>query len=439
MAAFHLFWTGNDDSAVALAKSQAEKDRLFGQLTSAQDALRRVMTGIDDDVSRVDVEDAMERVDETLSELSRQYDARAAQLRDVRNLIVESTDALSKHATRANHSQAMLDRFQLLDRKYVSDLEQLGALDEGVAHFAALEAVPCPICATPVELHVGPPDLGKRAPVNYRKAVAAESRKIVGLRAGLLHSIETERRRLDEATQNAEVLKTRLRELEKEEARRISGARVEFMADPKELALRRSELAAQLGAFDEKERLEVEIGRLKQLRVSKSAPIAREAGEPATAVAKIVKSLLVEWGFDDVQHVKLDTGECDLIIDNRARLSYGAGKRGIFLTALTIALMKHSLEVGNPHLGVVVIDSPLKAYADPDSTEDRALPTRTLTDRFYAWLSEWSGPGQIIVVENEKINATTASALRPNEFTRRNDSGRAGFYLASVAPMQNER
>lgn len=435
MAAFHLFLTGDDDSAVALAKSQAEKDRLFGQLTSAQDALRRVMAGIDRDVTRVDVEGAIERVDETLSELSRQYDARAAQLRDVRGRIVESMDALRKHATRASHSRAMLDRFQLLDRKYVSDLERLGALDEGVAHFAALDAVPCPICATPIELHVAPPDLGKRVPGSYRKAVAAESQKILGLRAGLLHSIAIEQGRFDDATKQADLLKGRLRELEKEEAVRISGARVEFQADPKELAVRRSELAAQLGAFDEKGRLEGEIGRLKQLRVSKTAPINREAGETAKAVAAYVKWLLGEWGFDDVQHVTLDTGECDLIIDDRARLSYGAGKRGIFLTALTIGLMKHALETGNPHLGLVVIDSPLKAYADPESTEDRALPTRTLTDRFYGWLSTWNGPGQIVIAENEKIQAATRDVLKPIEFSRRNDVGRAGFYPKSAIPM----
>ncbi|AJY62446.1 hypothetical protein [Burkholderia glumae] len=331
MAAFHLFLTGDDDSAVALAKSQAEKDRLFGQLTSAQDALSRVMTGIDLDATRVNVEGAIERVDEALSELSRQYDARAAQLRGVRGQIVESTDALRKHATRANHSQAMLDRFELLDQKYVSDLERLGALDEGVAHFAALDAVPCPLCSTPIELHVAPTDLGKRAPGSYRKAVAAESQKIAGLRAGLLHSIAIEQRRFADATEQANLIRGRLRELEKEEARRISGTRVEFQADPKELAVRRSELAAQLGAFDEKERLEAEIERLKKLRVSRAAPITREAGEPAKAVAGVVKSMLVDWGFDDVHQVTLDTGECDLVINDRPRLSYGAGKRGIFL------------------------------------------------------------------------------------------------------------
>ncbi|CAG9164515.1 hypothetical protein [Cupriavidus pampae] len=436
IAAFHLFLTGNDDSAVALIQSKSEKDRLFGQLTSAQDALKRVMAGVDSNTKRTDVEDAIERVDETLSAMTRQYDARAAQLRDIRGQILTSAEELRGHVTRVNHSKAMLERFQLLDQKYVSDLERLGALNEGVAHFAALAPTPCPLCATPIELHGASHDLGNKVPGRYRKAVAAEAEKIAGLRAGLLHSIGTEESRLADARQEASQVRGELGRLEQEEAKSISGTRVEFAGNPKELALRRSELAAQLSAFDEQARLEGEIDRLKGMRVTKAAPISREASEQAGAVANIVQSLLVEWGFDDVQHVSLDTEACDLTINNRPRLSYGAGKRGIFLTALTIGLMQHALQRGNPHLGVVMIDSPLKAYADPELMEaERALASHTLTEKFYGWLSTWDGPGQIVVAENEKIDADVAAVLNPIEFTRRNDQGRAGFYLTSTMPL----
>lgn len=125
-----------------------------------------------------------------------------------------------------------------------------------------------------------------------------------------------------------------------------------------------------------------------------------------------------------MHQVALDMAACDLVINNRPRLSYGAGKRGIFLTALTISLMKHALEAGHPHLGLVVVDSPLKAYADPESTEDRALPTDTLTNKFYSWLLTWNGPGQIVFAENEEIQPATAAVLKPVEFTRRNELGR---------------
>ncbi|KAF7963372.1 hypothetical protein AWV80_10620 [Cupriavidus sp. UYMU48A] len=301
IAAFHLFLTGNDDSAVALIQSKSEKDRLFGQLTSAQDALKRVMAGVDSNTKRVDVEDAIERVDETLSAMTRQYDARAAQLRDIRGQILVSTDELRGHVTRVNHSMAMLEWSQLLDQKYVSDLERLGALNEGVAHFAALAPTPCPLCATPVEMHSARHDLGNKAPDRYRNAVAAEAEKIAGLRAGLLHSISTEERRLGDAMQQASQVRGELARLEREEEQRINGTRVEFAGHPRELALRRSELAAQLGAFDEQARLLGEIDRLKRMRVTKAAPISREASEQAAAVAAFVQSLLVNWGFDDVK------------------------------------------------------------------------------------------------------------------------------------------
>jgi predicted nucleotidyltransferase len=41
-----------------------------------------------------------------------------------------------------------------------------------------------------------------------------------------------------------------------------------------------------------------------------------------------------------------------------------------------------------------------------------------------------------VVVENEKIRASTAEVLKPIVFTRRNDLGRAGFYLKSVLPLE---
>lgn len=85
------------------------------------------------------------------------------------------------------------------------------------------------------------------------------------------------------------------------------------------------------------------------------------------------------------------------------RLDFGAGKRAVFLAALTIAVMAHSVEAKHPHLGFVVIDSPLKSYADPKSKEQRDVAASTVTDQFYLWLSRWSGSGQVVILENQDI------------------------------------
>lgn len=63
IASFNLFLTGSDDTSIQLRKSTAEVERIKGQLTSAEDAYRRIQAGLPSDVVRADVSDALERVD----------------------------------------------------------------------------------------------------------------------------------------------------------------------------------------------------------------------------------------------------------------------------------------------------------------------------------------------------------------------------------------
>ncbi|MFZ6755239.1 hypothetical protein ACO0KY_17900 [Undibacterium sp. Dicai25W] len=438
-AAFHLFLTGTDDSSIALTKSKAEQDRAAGALSSAEDGIRRALAGIPTNTDRKETVEALERVDQILNEMTKQYELRAHSLKAIRQQIVDKTEALATESARMKHSASMLERFELLFEKYDSDLNRLNAIDEGVAYFQALHKAPCPLCGTEIEQNVLNGQPNAKATDKYRIAVAAEANKIRALRSGLLNSLEHERVRLQAIERNVREFIQTLDELEHQEERQLKGARIEFEGDPKTLAMRRSELSAILNLFDEVERLHIEIEKLKSSKQKKTAPISRDGGNAAAEVASHAKSMLIDWGFKDITSVRLDTDECDLYINERERLSYGAGKRGLFLTALTIALMRHSLKCGFPHLGVVVIDSPLKAYADQDPSEsDKSIgdvPLAAVKDNFYAWLAGWAGPGQIILLENEKISAETAEVLKPIQFTRRNDQGRAGFYLKSVEPL----
>lgn len=314
--------------------------------------------------------------------ITSQYETRAASLRAVREQIAQIGEQVSQASAEERHSASMVERFELLDKKYASDLERLGATSEGISFFEALPNVPCPLCGTPAESQVDPSNLRPDAPRKYRAAIAAEASKILALREGLVSSLTQERNRFQSRHQKAEALTSELRGLERREARIVNAARVEFSADPRTLAERHSELTAQLGILDELDRLNAEIDRLNAQKVRKRVPVARDAGSSSKAVADIAKSLLSEWGFTDIQSVEVDTTECDLRIDGRARLSFGAGKRAIFLCALIVALLRHAMENGHPHLGIAVIDSPLKAYADP-TQEDRGVPAATVTENFY--------------------------------------------------------
>jgi len=63
----------------------------------------------------------------------------------------------------------------------------------------------------------------------------------------------------------------------------------------------------------------------------------------------------------------------------------------------------------------------------------------TVTEKFYGWLAEFSGRGQVIVLENERISAQTAEILRPIEFTGLPGVGRSGFYPhRAIAPSSSQ-
>lgn len=83
------------------------------------------------------------------------------------------------------------------------------------------------------------------------------------------------------------------------------------------------------------------------------------------------------------------------------------------------------------------LDSPLKAYADPTRTVNPDVSVSTVTQRFYSWLATWNGPGQIVILENEKIDPATADVLRPLQFTGLNTEGRPGFYPRSIPKLSD--
>lgn len=420
VAAFHVCLTGNDDSAVVLSQSKAEKDRISGRIFSAEEGIKRALSGIPPEANKEEVLKALGRVDEALTIVTEQYETRAKQLREIRSKLNETTSRFKTISSELTQSQTMLDRFNLLNAKYESDLERLGAINEGTAFYQTLDVILCPVCGSDFDQHQN----SLHSPQQYRVAVSAEVKKIFELQSGLLESIKAENIRLFAKRNMANQIQSELTQLENLEKNATMGLRVEFTSDPRELALRRSDLSSQLNLFEEIERLKIEIDNLKLSKRSKPSKLTRDAYQSAIDVAAYAKNLLSSWGFKDINSVRLDTDSCDLIINERERLSYGAGRRALYLSALSIAFLIHSSTNNYPHLGFVVIDSPLKAYADPDSSEVKEIPVATITQGFYSWLALFDGPGQIIILENEKVPNSILNQFRPIQF----GSDRPGFY-----------
>ncbi len=430
-AAFNVFLTGKDDAAIVLAPTSEEKNRLKGELTTIERDIGRVKNELPKERTSKEVQDALERVDLTLSLLSEQQSERAKEVRTIRQELAEIANGLRKAEALQSYASAMVSRFELLDEKYASDLARLRAIDEGLAVIETIDTQPCPLCGTPIGAQAEPTSVSEDGIRRQRAAMSKEAQKIEALRVGLQVALANERTAVLGETESTKEYRRRFDDVSAREKRALANGIAQFAADPKELAIARTELAAQLSLFEEYARLMAEHQRLSNRSLTKSAPLSRANEVDALAAGNSIRELLHSWGFTEVGSVELDPIECDLKLDGRRRLTYGAGKRAIFLAAMAIGLLKHSMAKGYPHLGAVVIDSPLKSYADPENTDVSATP-KMVRDAFYAWLASWEGPGQVVVLENEPVAESTAAILRPTEFAGRFGTGRQGFYWSTV-------
>lgn len=175
------------------------------------------------------------------------------------------------------------------------------------------------------------------------------------------------------------------------------------------------------------------LPEIKEKTVTQKQEVSRDLHSVGNELVKKIKELLHCWGVEDVLEVSFNSSNVDVNINGRDRISYGKGKRGLFLSAYVIALMELSIEKNHPHLGFVVIDSPVVTYKDPKHSKnaeshDDLLDT-TVKDKFYSWLFKQEGAGQIIILENEEPQEKWKDLPLCTEFVGpKSKDGRKGLF-----------
>ena len=94
------------------------------------------------------------------------------------------------------------------------------------------------------------------------------------------------------------------------------------------------------------------------MRTAQADPFSRE-----------VEALLKAWHFPDLDRVSFSENDQDVVISGRARKSHGKGVRAITRAAFNLALLRLCIEDERPFPNVVLIDSPLLVYEEPDAGE----------------------------------------------------------------------
>ena len=152
--------------------------------------------------------------------------------------------------------------------------------------------------------------------------------------------------------------------------------------------------------------------------------------------AERVESVLRQWGFPALKHVHFDTTAKDPVVSGKARTSYGKGLRATTQSAFTISLMQYCAVNDLPHPGIVVLDSPLLSYREPDSAEDDLSDTN-LNGNFYRYRLGLERDRQAIIVENMDLPSDVELGNRVVHFSGMADEGR--FSLLPLQPGRRRR
>jgi len=431
-ATFKLLSTGVDDSALVSNRPKApeaqSREAQLELLDQLLDEHRQRLAELTKDPD--DLQGQLQRLEGTLSLQSNQlattdaeYRGLADRRRDLRKKLEEGTDRRAEIA-------ALLERFTLLDRHYVSDVARLRGIEEGGTLFEVLGQAPCPLCGAAPADHRSDADCDG----NVEAVVAAarsEIAKIELLRTELTDTLTSLQREAGGFDNRLPKVEQELRSLSLGIEQLVAPKLTKLRASYAGLADKRGEVREALAIY--KSIKDVEARRLtieNNTEGQKEAAVSE--GDLSAAVAEAfalqVEAVLKDWHFPEAERVFFDPKSRDLVIAGKPRTARGKGLRAITHAAFTVGLLQFCKTKDTPHPSFVILDTPLRAYREPEGAEEDDLSGTDLNVKFYDYLAGLAADRQVIVVENTDPPTTIRARPQVIMFSKNPHSGRYGFF-----------
>lgn len=431
LATFKLLLTGTDDSAlVASSKREPEEVsreaqlRLLGQLLDDYRDRLKELTKSPEELS-----DQLEKVDAALRQHAEQLGTTEAEFQQAAGKRRELRRKLEESRERRDEIAALIERFSLLDRHYVSDIERLRAIEEGGTLFNVLGSGDCPLCGATPDHHRSDADCDGNIDAVVQ-AARKEIAKIEVLRSELAATVRDLEREGASFDRKMPAVVQELGRISDSVDRLISPKLAKLRASYSEFADKRGEVREALALYATVQDIEQRRADLEKGVEDEKAGVPASADIPTTiahSFAKAVEAILTGWHFPEAGDVYFDSKTRDLVIAGKSRSAFGKGLRAITHAAFTLGLLAFCRARQTPHTGFVVLDSPLLAYREPDGTEDDLRGT-DLQDQFYSYLESLPADTQVIVVENTNPPSAIMARDQSQMFGKNPHHGRYGLF-----------
>lgn len=428
-AVFRLLLTGLDDSSIVerlepkIAKSKQE-----GKKELLKELLEKNNQEIDnlgsENITPKDLAGALEQADQIAAALKSSLSierASASALEEHRKTVWQ---ALRKTESRAAVITELQRRFELLEEQYASDLRRLEAVAEAGVRLAQVTQERCPVCGAFAEHQNQEHGKADASPEAVAAACNAEGEKIQLLVRDLLVTIASNNEELNQLNEQVETYRYRLTEVQTKLREEMEPRIAELVARIQASDEQRSHLARLKNLYQQREELSELLEKAgKPMPRANKLPSVSIGTDEAEEFSKIVEDLLKTWNFPNLDRVAFSEDTQDIVISGRKRSSHGKGIRALTHAAFTLGLLQYCRRKGRPHPGLVIIDSPLVVYREPESSD--GVDVYDVKDAFYREVALNFSADQIIILENEDPpkDLTGANVIA---FTGA-DHGRFGF------------
>jgi hypothetical protein len=438
-AIFRLLLTGVDDSSV-IAKNDPKiaKGRQEGKAEIIEELLGRARAQMGEQEFIGNEPALREKLDHIEALFGQTSLALAAEQESV--ALIEGRrrgawERLRQVESRRDVLSELQRRFELLQEQYSSDQRRLEAISEAGVRLGQMREERCPVCGALAEHH----DLSHReahaAPEEVANACRAEALKIQTLLADLQSTIVDNEREISRLGEEHRVKKAELEAAGVEIRERLQPRLQAALQAFRESQLQRDACHRAVELHERVAELERALTEVERAPTKERAdgPPTRVGADEAEQFSKEVEALLRAWQLPNLGRVTFSEEDQDVIISGQRRASHGKGVRAITHAAFNLAIMRYCLARRKAHPGVVLIDSPLIVYRQPDQGEGNF--SRDVKDAFYRSLAVTFSDSQVIILENDPPPTDLGLTVNIIEFTG-TEQGRFGFIPKQQADGQ---
>lgn len=427
---FRLLLSGVDDSSVIatedpkITRSRQEgKAEVIGVLIErAREQLAELQTHGDQVSLRGELRRIEEYIQQASSEVTIGQDT-------VSGLEEKRRDAWTNLRQIESHAEVLSElfgRFELLEKQYSSDLRRLEAIAEVGMRLGQLKEERCPVCGALAEHHDAEHRSSYTTLGDVTNACRVEADKIRTLLTDLKSTAGQNTTEAERINKQRTMLRAEFESITHELRSSLQPHLKAALQRLKDNQEKREIYRNALGLYERVDELQQMLSEAKiSQRIERTRGISMAVGaDEAEQFSQDVEALLRAWHFPDLDRVTFSEENQDIVISGRMRASHGKGVRAITHAAFNLALLRYCHSRSMPHPGLVVVDSPLVVYREPDTDEGGFSPD--LKNAFYRSLAAGFRSSQVIIIENEDPPRDITGSAQVTRFTG-TERGRGGF------------